>query len=129
MNSNTLTIVIVAVAVIAVIYLITVLRKSAARKAANAISAPVVEQPDSLKATLAPIVHEIETKQVSSFIKHWYDKFANNTLSVQDVELLNSRIAEGSTDQVNGILALHPNGRQMFEHINEQLKLNDVPVA
>jgi hypothetical protein len=129
MNSNTLTIVIVAVAVLAIIYLITVFRKSAAKKAAAAAPAPLAKEPDSLRATLAPIVQEIETKQVSSFIKHWYDKFANNTLTVQDVELLNSRIAEGSTDQVNGILALHPNARQMFEHINEQLKLNAAPVA
>lgn len=127
MNFNNPTLIIVAVAVIVVIYLIIVLRKASAQgisfmEALNPFSSAPAPERDELKLSMAPIVKEMETKEMATFIKHWTDKFANKTLNVQDVELLNSRIAEGSLNQVNGILSLHPDGKKMFDQMNKEIK-------
>lgn len=76
-----------------------------------------------LKKSLSPIVKEIETQEMATFIKYWTEKFENNTLSEKDVLELNSQIQNGEQNQVNGILALHPEGRHLFAEINQQLKL------
>lgn len=117
---------------IAVAYVIIVLRKlSQGSSFGNALNpfSSTVPVTDELTVSLQPIVKEIETKEIANFIKHWSDKFEKNTLSVEDVELLNSRIEAGSKDQVNGILALHPNGRAMYNKINEVVKLKTTVVA
>lgn len=127
MNLNTPTIVVVAI--IAIIAVIVLIRKAATKKSDPVVPQPLPVKPDSLEATLAPIKQEIETKQIANLIKHWTDKFANNTLTVQDVELLNAKLAEGNADQVSGILALHPNGRTLFHKINTEIKEAAVPVV
>lgn len=131
MNFTSSNIITALVVIVAVIYVVLVLRKlSQGISFANALnpfsSAPIQ---DELTISLQPIVKEIETKEIANFIKHWSDKFEKNTLSVQDVELLNSRIEAGSKDQVNGILSLHPNGREMYNKINEVVKLKTTVVA
>lgn len=131
MNFTSSNIISAVVVVLAVIYIVLVLRKlSQGISFANALnpfsSAPVQ---DELTISLQPIIKEIETKEMANFIKHWSDKFEHNKLSVEDVELLNSRIEAGSKDQVNGILSLHPNGRTMYNVMNEELKLKAAALA
>ncbi|SHG46684.1 hypothetical protein [Pedobacter caeni] len=76
---------------------------------------------DELKKSLSPITTEIETKKISGFINHWTAKFENNTLNVEDVKMLNELLATGKEDQVNGILALHPEALNRYNAINKDL--------
>jgi hypothetical protein len=126
MNFNSTQIITAIVAIIAIPYLIIVLRRASGQnfpfiKALNPFYTKEMQEADELKKSISPILDEIETQRVAKFIKHWSDKFENNRLTVQDVEKLNATIADGGADQVNGILAIHPNGRNMFNSINEKL--------
>lgn len=76
---------------------------------------------DELKKSLAPITKEMETKTLSNFINHWTAKFENNTLHAEDVKILNELLALGKEDQVNGILALHPQALTQYNAINKEL--------
>ncbi|RQO73848.1 hypothetical protein DBR43_00105 [Pedobacter sp. KBW06] len=76
---------------------------------------------DELKKSLSPIITEMETKRVSNFINHWTAKFENNKLNVEDVKMLNELLATGKEDQVNGILALHPQAMAQYTAINKDL--------
>lgn len=74
-----------------------------------------------LKKSLSPVTLEMETKQMAGFINHWTAKFENKQLNVSDVILLNEQLAVGNTQQVNGILALHPEALNMYNEINKGL--------
>ena len=129
MNSNTI---IIALAALAVVYLIIVFRKASSQSISfiNALNPFYTKEEDSdLKKSLQPIIDEIETKRVANFIKSWSDKFEQNRLTVADVQELNAKIAEGQASQVNGILAIHPNGRTLFNNINAELKLKEEALA
>lgn len=76
---------------------------------------------DELKKSLSPIVSELETSRMANFINLWKNKFENNTLTIKDVEFLNEQIAAGNINQVNGILALHPEASKMYDTLNETL--------
>lgn len=132
MNFTSSQLITAAAVIVAVAYVIIVLRNLSRGlsfgHALNPFSTPAPVQ-DELTVSLQPIVKEIETKEIANFIKHWSDKFEHNKLSLQDVELLNSRIEAGSKDQVNGILSLHPNGVKMYNEINEELKLKAAALA
>lgn len=80
---------------------------------------------DELKKSLSPIVKEMETRQLSDFINYWTEKFEKNTLNEEDVKLLNEKLAVGNTDQVNGILALHPEALDRYKAINKEISLAD----
>lgn len=128
MNFTPSTIATLLVAILAVSYLIIVIRRASSFpfiKALNPFYTKDMLEADELKKSISPILDEIETQRVAKFIKHWTDKFENNRLTVQDVEDLNAKIAEGHTSQVNGILAIHPEGRKMFNLINEEIKLKE----
>ena len=132
MNFTPSTIIILLVVIAVIVYLVLVLRRTQSfplSKALNLSYTKEMLEADELKKSIAPILDEIETQRVAKFIKHWSDKFENKKLTVQDVKNLNAQIAEGATDQVNGILAIHPDGRKMFNLINEDLKLKEVAVA
>jgi len=125
MNYTPSTIAAIVVAILAVSYLIIVIKRSSRfplAKALNPFYTKDMLAADELKKSLQPIITEIETKQVSNFIKFWSDKFEKNRLTIEDVESLNAKIANGEKDQVNGILAIHPDGRKMFNQINAELK-------
>jgi hypothetical protein len=128
MNPNV--IIIALIVIVALVYLIIALRKSASQKislgkALNPFFKKEEVETDELTKSMQPIVDEIETKRVANFIKYWADKFENNRLTVEDVAHLNAKIAEGESNQVNGILAIHPNARTMFNSINADLKLKE----
>jgi hypothetical protein len=130
MNFNASTIIIAVVILFGIPYLITVLKKLMTHglpldKALNPFYKRERLQPNEYRQSLSPIIDEIETKRVANFIKYWADKFENDRLTVEDVKDLNVKIAEGASDQVNGILAIHPEGRKMFDQINESLKLKE----
>jgi hypothetical protein len=134
MNFSASNIIIAVVILLAIPYLITVLKKTMTHglplgKALNPFYKRERLQPNEYRQSLSPIIDEIETKRVANFIKYWTDKFENDRLTIQDVEDLNAKIAEGSSDQVNGILAIHPEGRKMFDQINESLKLKEKDLA
>jgi len=132
MNFTPSTIIILLVVAAAVVYLIAVLRRTQNfpfTKALNLSYTKDMLEADKLKETISPILNEIETQHVAKFIKHWSDKFENKNLTVKDVENLNARIAEGAVNQVNGILAIHPDGRKIFNLINEDLKLKAATIA
>lgn len=134
MNFSSSNIIIAVVILLAIPYLITVLKKTMTHglplgKALNPFYKRERLQPNEYRQSLSPIIDEIETKRVANFIKYWTDKFENDRLTVQDVEDLNAKIAEGASDQVNGILAIHPEGRKMFDQINESLKLKEKDLA
>lgn len=132
MNFTPTTIIILLVVIAVIVYLVLVLRRTQSfplNKALNLSYTKEMLEADELKKSIAPILDEIETQRVAKFIKHWSDKFENKKLTVQDVKNLNTQIAEGATTQVNGILAIHPDGRKMFNLINEDLKLKEVAVA
>lgn len=123
MNPNV--IIIALIVIVALMYLIFALKKAASQKislgqALNPFFKK--EEADELTKSMQPIVDEIETKRVANFIKYWADKFENNRLTVEDVAHLNAKIAEGEANQVNGILAIHPEGRNQFNSINDDLK-------
>ncbi|HEY0177347.1 MAG TPA: hypothetical protein VGC08_13275 [Pedobacter sp.] len=125
MNFNTSTIIVSVVIILAVPYLILVLKRTSRNfpfiKALNPFYTKEMLEADELKKSISPIVDEIETQRVAKFIKHWSDKFANDRLTVEDVQSLNASIADGAVNQVNGILAIHPEGRKMFDLINKSL--------
>jgi hypothetical protein len=128
MNFNSTQIITAIVVILAIPYLIIVLRRASNQnfpfiKALNPFYTKEMQEADELKKSISPILDEIESQRLAKLIKHWSDKFENNRLTVQDVESLNAKIAEGNTDQVNGILAIHPEGRNMFNSINEDLKI------
>ncbi len=76
---------------------------------------------DELKKSLQPILSELETKSMANFINLWKSKFENNTLTIEDVKFLNDQITDGNTNQINGILALHPKAIEMYDRLNETL--------
>jgi hypothetical protein len=128
MNFNSTNIITAVVIILAIPYLIIVFRRASSQsfpflKALNPFYTKEMLEADELKRSISPILDEIETQRVAKFIKHWSDKFENNRLTVQDVENLNAKIADGSADQVYGILSVHPRGKQMFDLINEDLRL------
>jgi len=128
MNFNSTQIITAIVIILAIPYLIIVLRRASVQnftfiKALNPFYTKEMQAADELKQSLSPIMDEIETQRVAKFVNHWSDKFEKNRLTVQDVESLNAKIAEGNTDQVNGILAIHPEGRSQFNIINKELQL------
>jgi len=128
MNFTPSTIAAIVVAILAVSYLIIVIKRSSDFpfvKALNPFYTKDMLAADELKKSLQPIITEIETKQVANFIKFWSDKFEKNRLTTEDVVSLNAKIANGETDQVNGILAVHPDGRKMFDQINAELKAKE----
>jgi hypothetical protein len=127
MNFNSTNIITAVLIILAIPYLIVVLKRASSQnfpflKALNPFYTKEMQEADELKKSISPILDEIETQRVAKFIKQWYEKFENNRLTVQDVEILNVKIAEGAADQVNGILAIHPEGRNQFDLINEDLK-------
>lgn len=128
MNPNV--IIIALIVIVALVYLIFALKKSASQKislgqALNPFFKKEEVETDELTKSMQPIVDEIETKRVANFIKYWADKFENNRLTAEDVAHLNAKIAEGEANQVNGILAIHPEARTMFNNINAELKLKE----
>jgi len=128
MNFTPSTFAAIVVAILAVSYLIIVIKRSSDFpfvKALNPFYTKDMLATDELKKSLQPIITEIETKQVANFIKFWSDKFEKNRLTTEDVVSLNAKIANGETDQVNGILAVHPDGRKMFDQINAELKAKE----
>ena len=128
MNFTPSTFAAIVVAILAVSYLIIVIKRSSDFpfvKALNPFYTKDMLAADELKKSLQPIITEIETKQVANFIKFWSDKFEKNRLTTEDVVSLNAKIANGETDQVNGILAVHPDGRKMFDQINAELKAKE----
>ncbi|MBB5619505.1 hypothetical protein HDE69_000541 [Pedobacter cryoconitis] len=133
MNLNATTIAILLVVILAIPYLVHVIRKVQNYsipliKALNPFYTKEMHEADQLKLSLSPILKEMETQELAKFIKHWTAKFENGSLTEQDVTDLNARIADGRTDQVNGILALHPAARAQFQEINAQLKLKEAGV-
>lgn len=74
------------------------------------------------KKSIQPIITEMNTKSISSFMKIWTNKFAQNTLSLDDVKFLNEQVVDGDTSKIDGILALHPNAKTMYDALNETLK-------
>jgi hypothetical protein len=132
MNLNASTIIISLIVILAIPYLVSVIRKVQNHsipfiKALNPFYTKEMNEAAQLKASLSPITKEIETQDMAKFIKHWTAKFENGSLSEQDVIALNTKIEEGRQDQVNGILALHPEARRQFQEINEKLK-NDAAI-
>lgn len=90
-------------------------------KAFNPMCSPASYEAELLKHSLSPVTIEMETKQMAGFINHWTAKFENNQLNAADVILLNEQLAVGNTQQVNGILALHPEALNMYNEINKGL--------
>jgi hypothetical protein len=132
MNFTPSTIAAIVVAILAVSYLIIVIKRSSEFpfvKALNPFYTKEMLAADNLKKSLQPIITEIETKQVANFIKFWSDKFEKNRLTIEDVESLNAKIANGEKNQVDGILAVHPDGRKMFNQINAELKAKQEAIA
>ncbi|KIO77376.1 hypothetical protein TH53_09720 [Pedobacter lusitanus] len=134
MNLNASTIIISLIIILAIPYLINVIRKVQNHsipfiKALNPFYTKEMNEAAQLKQSLSPIVKEIETQDMAKFIKHWTSKFENGSFSEQDVIGLNAKIEEGRQDQVNGILALHPDAARQFQQFNEKLKEEAVPVG
>ncbi len=90
-------------------------------KAFNPMCSPTAYEAELLKKSLSPITQEMENKEMAGFINHWTAKFENKQLNVADVLLLNEQLAVGNTQQVNGILALHPDALNMYNEINKGL--------
>lgn len=133
MNLNATTIAILLVVILAIPYLVHVIRKVQNYsipliKALNPFYTKEMHEADQLKLSLSPILKEMETQDLAKFIKYWTAKFENGSLTEQDVTDLNARIEAGSADQVDGILALHPAARIQFQEINAQLKLKETGV-
>lgn len=134
MNFNSTQMITALVVILAIPYLIIVLRRASSQnfpfiKALNPFYTTEMQEADELKKSISPILDEIENQRIAKFIKHWNDKFENNSLTVQDVEALNAKLANGEADQVNGILAVHPEGKAMFNRINHDLKLRAAAVV
>ncbi|MGY0034974.1 hypothetical protein [Pedobacter sp. NJ-S-72] len=121
------------IVILAIPYLVSVIRKVQSHsipfiKALNPFYTKEMNEAAQLKASLSPIMKEIETQDVAKFIQYWTAKFENGSFSVQDVIALNAKIEEGRLDQVNGILSLHPEAKRQFQEINEKLK-NDAALV
>lgn len=133
MNLNATTIAILLVVILAIPYLVHVIRKVQNYsipliKALNPFYTKEMHEADQLKLSLYPIIKEMETQDLAKFIQHWTAKFENGSLTEQDVTDLNARIADGRADQVNGILALHPAASIQFQEINAQLKRKEAVI-
>lgn len=133
MNLNATTIPILLVVILAIPYLVHVIRKVQNYsipliKALNPFYTKEMHEADQLKLSLSPIIKEMETQDLAKFIQHWTAKFENGSLTEQDVTDLNARIADGRADQVNGILALHPAASIQFQEINAQLKRKEAVI-
>ncbi|NRF41113.1 hypothetical protein [Pedobacter foliorum] len=76
---------------------------------------------DELKKSIMPILSELETSRMANFINLWKKKFENNALTIEDVKFLNEQLVAGNTNQVNGILAIHPKAIEMYNTLNETL--------
>ncbi|QNK64701.1 hypothetical protein H7F33_09575 [Pedobacter sp. PAMC26386] len=121
------------IVILAIPYLVSVIRKVENHsipfiKALNPFYSNEMNIAAQLKSSLSPIVKEMESQEMAKFIKLWTAKFEDGSFSAQDVILLNKKITEGREDQVNGILALHPEARLQFEELNEHLKNEASPV-
>ena len=129
MNFNATTIIIALVIILAIPYIIIVMRRASQNfpfsKALNPFYTKEMLENDELKANIHPILDEIKTQRVSNFVKFWFEKFDRNALTIQDVQGLNAQIAAGDLNQVNGILAIHPNGKKMFDLVNENIILEE----
>ena len=126
MNLNANTIIIALIVILAIPYLVSVIRKVQNQnipfiKALNPFYTKEMNEAAQLKQSLSPITREIETQELANFVKHWTAKFEKGTFSEKDVLELNAKIEAGRADQVNGILALHPDARNQFEVINARL--------
>ena len=133
MNLNATTIAILLVVILAIPYLVHVIRKVQNYsipliKALNPFYTKEMYEADQLKLSLYPIIKEMETQDLAKFIQHWTAKFENGSLTEQDVTDLNARVADGRADQVNGILALHPAASIQFQEINAQLKRKEAVI-
>ena len=133
MNLNATTIAILLVVILAIPYLVHVIRKVQNYsipliKALNPFYTKEMHEADQLKLSLSPIIKEMESQDLAKFIQHWTAKFENGSLTEQDVTDLNARIADGRADQVNGILALHPAASIQFQEINAQLKRKEAVI-
>lgn len=129
MNLNASTVIIVLVVILVIPYLISVIGKLQKHNISFADvlnpfykNTAEMQVAAELKLHLSPIIKEIETQEVAKFITYWTAKFEKGNLSEQDVTDLNAKIEQGNKNQVNGILALHPQGRIMFDEINERMK-------
>lgn len=136
MNLNASTVIIVLVVILAIPYLISVIRKVQTHNIsfADALNpfyknTAEMQAAAELKLHLSPIIKEIETNEVAKFITYWTAKFEKGNLSEQDVTELNAKIEQGSKNQVDGILALHPQGRIMFDEINQRLQSKEETVV
>lgn len=98
-------------------------------KALNPNYTARVHELAGVRTSLQPIIDEIETKRLSDFILSWKIKFEKDTFSPEDVKKLNLMIADGAKNQVDGILSLHPDARNKFDQINEQLIAEEVTEA
>ncbi|MBB6499238.1 hypothetical protein [Pedobacter cryoconitis] len=126
MNLNANTIIISLIVILAIPYLVSVIRKVQNQnipfiKALNPFYTKEMNEAAQLKQSLSPVTREIETQELARFVKHWTAKFEKGTFSEKDVLELNAKIEAGRVDQVNGILALHPEARNQFEAINARL--------
>lgn len=118
--------VLIFVALVLVSYLFSSLRKKSRYNlsfsdAFNPFYKVNTDVSEDLRKTLAPIVSEIETKKIANFINHWTNKFEKDQLTIDDVKFLNEQLAVGNLDQVNGILALHPEALTKFNELNQTL--------
>jgi len=134
MNFSPLNIAVLLAIIVVAAYVIIVLRRAFSQnfsfvKALNPFYTKEMQGADAYKESLSPIVEEIETKRVANFVKHWFDKFENNQLTVQDVLDLNAKIEAGAATQVNGILAIHPEAKKMFNKVNADIKLKEAALA
>jgi hypothetical protein len=126
MTINAITITTALVVILFIPYLISIIRKVQNHqipllKALHPFYTKEMNEAALLKERLSPIVSEMETLAMAKFVKYWTSKFETTGLSEQDVLELNAKIESGEQNQVDGILALHPEGRKQFEQINAQL--------
>lgn len=128
MNLNPVTVVVSLAVLMGAVYLAGVIKRIQNHgipfaKALNPFYTKEMKEMALLKKSLHPIVKEVETQDMARFINYWVAKFEKNAFSEKDVLELNARLEEGNSDQVNGILALHPEAKQRFDAINLELKL------
>lgn len=94
-------------------------------KALNPNYTARVHELAGVQAGLQPIIDELETKRLATFVANWTAKFEKGTLTAADLQMLNKLIEEGKENQVAGILSLHPEAKKQFDALNEKLN----PVA
>lgn len=90
-------------------------------KALNPNYTARVHELAGVQAGLQPIIDELETKRLSTFVVNWRTKFEKGTLAAADVQMLNKLVEEGKQNQVAGILSLHPDAKNQFDAINAKL--------